>query len=77
VTCPQCRHPNAPDARFCNACGARLEMSCAACRHANQIGSRFCSGCGQPLTIPEVSTAPAQAPPGSYTPAHLAQRILT
>jgi class 3 adenylate cyclase/tetratricopeptide (TPR) repeat protein len=78
MDCPQCCHANVADARFCNACGARLEAVCSTCGQANPPGSRFCSGCGAPLTgaAPPSAAAPAPAAP-SYTPRHLAERILT
>jgi class 3 adenylate cyclase/tetratricopeptide (TPR) repeat protein len=71
MTCPQCAHENPPGAKFCNACGTRLDVACPACGQRNAAGSRFCSECGAPLTT---AAAPA---PRSYTPAHLAERILT
>jgi class 3 adenylate cyclase/tetratricopeptide (TPR) repeat protein len=73
MVCPQCRHANAPTAKFCNSCGTRLEMACPACGHANAPGSRFCSECGGGLD----SSARPAAPPTAYTPPHLAARILS
>ena len=79
MQCPQCQHENPEGARFCNSCGARLETTCPQCGHTNPPGSRFCNGCGQPLAArPAPSTAaPALPSPESYTPKHLAERILT
>jgi len=78
VTCPGCHQENPPDARFCNRCGARLELACPACRHGNPAGSRFCNGCGQILAGDATATAgPRFASPGSYTPQHLVEKILT
>ncbi|MGH7277294.1 MAG: double zinc ribbon domain-containing protein [Candidatus Rokuibacteriota bacterium] len=31
MTCPRGSAANAPDARFCEDCGARLEVVCPAC----------------------------------------------
>ena len=78
MQCTQCRHENPAGARFCNACGARLEALCAACRQVNPAGSRFCNACGQNLA-PPASTAPTPrfAAPQAYTPQHLAEKILT
>jgi class 3 adenylate cyclase/tetratricopeptide (TPR) repeat protein len=78
VRCARCQQDNPTGAKFCNACGAGLETVCAACGHANAPGSRFCNECGQPLTT---GTAPATgsrfASPETYTPKHIAEKILT
>ena len=70
MSCPRCQHPLPPGAKFCNQCGARLELACAACGHANAPASRFCSECGAPLAGP-----PGPAPAATVPP-HLAARIL-
>src|SRR5262249_38780611 len=79
MQCPQCQHANPEEARFCNSCGAKLETTCPQCGQTNPPGSRFCNGCGQPLgSLPSPSPAPTATPaPESYTPKHLAERILT
>jgi class 3 adenylate cyclase/tetratricopeptide (TPR) repeat protein len=78
VRCAQCYQANARGAKFCNACGARLEAVCPTCDRANAPASRFCNECGAPLT----DSAPAAAgsrfeSPQAYTPKHLAEKILT
>jgi class 3 adenylate cyclase len=45
---------------------------CAGCSEENRPGARFCNGCGAKLAAP----AAAPAPKPSYTPPHLAERIL-
>ena len=78
MRCPQCQEENPPQAKFCNACGARFQVLCPACAHANAPGSRFCNECGGALGEAAVSVPPAKfASPRSYVPAHLAERILT
>lgn len=77
MTCPQCRQPNAPDARFCNMCGARLSAACASCGHTNVAGSRFCNACGASLTGEREPVDARFASASAYTPKHLADRILT
>src|SRR4051794_9285179 len=78
--CPACGAENRPGARFCNGCGAALAATCASCGQSNPPGSRFCDACGQPLTVAvragEPTTGPAPASPQSYTPRHLAEKIL-
>ncbi len=48
VPCPQCKHANASDARFCSQCGASLpqSVSCPKCGHRNAAEARFCDRCG-------------------------------
>ena len=50
MTCAQCQHENPVDAKFCNACGAKLDAACHQCGRVNPPGSRFCNECGTPLT---------------------------
>ncbi len=45
------------------------------CGHGNAPSSHFCNACGEALSSP--ATAPSRATPESYTPKHLAARILT
>ena len=77
IRCGRCEHENREDARFCDACGASLEASCSGCGRLLRPGARFCDGCGAAVT----AAAPAEGDPPSrqplsYTPAHLAERIL-
>jgi len=72
-TCPRCEAIVALGARFCAACGAPLGARCAACGAELSERARFCPGCGQPIE----TTASRAAVPESYTPRHLAEKILT
>src|SRR5262249_41854967 len=74
MTCPRCRAENTAEARFCEDCGARLEAACPSCGTLITPGKKFCRSCGTALT-----TEPAGrfAAPESYTPKHLAEKILT
>ena len=76
MRCPQCQNENPAGARFCNACGSALAGACSACGQTNAQGSRFCSNCGQRLTATETAPSTRFDSPGSYTPSHLAHRIL-
>src|SRR5712691_1584719 len=70
--------------RFCGQCGAALARRCPQCQAEAPPGFRFCGQCGTSLQGPPPQTAPAPAPRGpvaapsiaSYTPKHLADKIL-
>ena len=53
-------------------------MQCPQCRQDNPARSRFCNGCGSKLGPDEVVSSIGErfASPQSYTPQHLAERIL-
>ena len=73
--CARCQQENPPGARFCVACGARLGARCAACDAELPEGARFCPACGHAVdATPAAESRPA---PESYTPRHLAEKILT
>src|SRR5262245_8833424 len=76
MTCPRCQHENPPGSNFCLGCGARLGLTCSSCNTELPPSSRFCNKCGAPVTA-ETSAATGSPSPESYTPKHLAERILT
>jgi len=76
VQCSQCRHENPPAQKFCGECGTRLSLTCAGCGVSNPPGQKFCGECGARLG--EQDGAPSKpVSPESYTPKHLAEKILT
>ena len=77
VTCPACGHDNREAARFCDACGRPLEARCPVCGQGLRPGARFCDGCGANISAPLSRAAESPRAPTSYTPHHLAERILT
>jgi class 3 adenylate cyclase len=78
MKCSRCQHENPADALFCQECGTRLEVACPGCGTANQLGAKFCKKCGQPVAgAPSAGAAVKFPSPESYTPKHLAERILT
>jgi class 3 adenylate cyclase/tetratricopeptide (TPR) repeat protein len=82
MKCATCQFENPPGMKFCGECGERLQNVCPACKAVNPPNHKFCGECGQRLTTaapPEPKPA-AQAlspAPESYTPKHLAERILS
>jgi len=54
-----------------------MELACAQCGQVNPSGSRFCNGCGAKLGDPAPTPQGRFASPESYTPKHLAEKILT
>jgi class 3 adenylate cyclase len=76
MTCPRCQQDNPTHARFCLGCGARLSLACGACGAELPGGARFCLQCGQ--AVAGSPAAPVRSPaPATYTPKHLAEKILT
>jgi hypothetical protein len=80
VTCPQCAFENPPAMAFCGRCGTRLAFTCPSCGFANPKEFAFCGKCGARVAeapAPPLQGSPAFASPRSYTPQHLAEKILT
>src|SRR5262245_7424417 len=83
-SCSRCRQENPAGARFCMGCGAPLAAACSGCGAELPQGARFCPGCGRAVEGAAPAPAPASpaasvsaADPKSYTPRHLADKILT
>ncbi len=74
MKCPRCQRENPTGQKFCGECGVRLASPCPSCSATNPPGQKFCGECGASLT-----DAPTKkfASPESYTPKHLAEKILT
>jgi len=75
VRCPECRQENPSGAKFCLECGQRLSAGCEACGKPVPPGAKFCMECGAPVAAAPTRTEPAAAPE-TYTPRHLAKKIL-
>ena len=76
MKCPKCQFENREDARFCLGCGAKLELPCPSCAKIVPLSARFCDGCGHDLTKPQPPPTIDYSQPLSYTPKHLAEKIL-
>jgi len=46
MECPHCRTRNREGAKFCEECGARINMECPQCRTLIPLGRKFCGECG-------------------------------
>ncbi|EFK10390.1 adenylate and Guanylate cyclase catalytic domain protein [delta proteobacterium NaphS2] len=77
MKCPKCQFENPEGAKFCNECGTKMEFACPACGKVNPSGSKFCNECGHPLKDRSKDLAIDYSAPHSYTPKHLADKILT
>src|SRR4030095_12940775 len=51
--------------------------SCPSCGFVNDWGEKFCGGCGRSLTATARPVEPRFSSPQTYTPSHLAEKILT
>src|SRR5262249_44742523 len=77
MTCPRCHAENREGRRFCAKCAAPLATVCPACGFSNEPGEDFCGGCAAPLAAASRPVEPRFDAPESYTPKHLAEKILT
>jgi hypothetical protein len=74
VKCPSCGHENRDAAKFCEECAALLRRKCSRCGADLRPVTKFCDECAAPVTG---ASRPRSADPRSYTPKHLAEKILT
>src|SRR5215208_4275643 len=82
MQCPRCHFENRESVRFCEECGAKLEQVCPSCGAAVPPGRNFCGECGAKLTAaPSGALTPQPVSrytaPQTYTPQHLAERIIS
>ena len=75
MRCSACSTENPPQAKFCLECGAPLARRCSACGIVLPDVAKFCLECGQPIPAAGVPPTPSIAPQ-TYTPRHLAKKIL-
>ena len=78
MRCPRCQHENEVDAKFCEECAAPVPRGCASCGRLLSATARFCPECAHPTGLAATpSVVQRFDSPESYTPRHLAERILT
>src|SRR5438093_8126726 len=73
MKCPRCQHENPQGARFCEECATPLAGTCSNCGTALSAAAKFCHACAHPVAV--AAGAPSRSP-DSYTPKHLAERII-
>src|SRR5262245_28125723 len=74
MQCLRCQHENPPQAKFCLECGAKLALACSKCLTELPAEAKYCLQCGQPVSTGAVPSHFSS--PESYTPKHLAEKIL-
>src|SRR5262249_43217960 len=74
MKCPRCQHETPAGQKFCGECGARLAAVCPSCGTSNPPGQKFCGECG--ASLGQGAASGKFASPETYTPKHLAEKIL-
>jgi hypothetical protein len=72
---PTCQHENSAQAKYCEEWAAPLVRACTRCGVQVWSTAKSCAQCGHLLK--PVADDPRFASPESYTPQHLADKILT
>jgi double zinc ribbon protein len=75
MKCPRCQYENRPQAKFCEQCATPLSRTCSNCSTPLSPTAKFCPECAHPIAAG--GTELRFASPDSYTPKHLAEKILT
>ena len=75
MKCPRCQYENHQQAKFCEQCANPLSRTCSNCSTPLSPTAKFCPECAHP--IPAGGAELRFASPDSYTPKHLAEKILT
>src|SRR5215471_17300985 len=76
MKCPRCQHENQSGSKFCQECAAPLVRACSNCGSQLPQRAKFCPECAHPAAS-SPSTLQRFGSPETYTPKHLAERILT
>jgi class 3 adenylate cyclase/tetratricopeptide (TPR) repeat protein len=73
MNCTACGHESPPGSKFCLECGRAFAARCAQCGADLPPTAKFCNECGQRTAA---QATPPEREPASYTPKHLADKIL-
>ena len=76
MKCSRCQHENPPQAKFCEECAAPVARICQNCGTRLSATAKFCPECARPTAAGAVTQGKFGSPE-SYTPKHLAEKILT
>ena len=76
MKCSRCQHENPSGAKFCEECATPLARTCANCGTQLSATAKFCPECAHPVAA-GVVTQRRFTSPETYTPKHLAEKILT
>ena len=82
MKCQKCQFENREGIKFCEECGAKMELKCPKCGAEVPLGRKFCGECGHDLTLPskpvpkELSFDEKLAKIQRYLPKDLTQKIL-
>jgi Double zinc ribbon len=84
MKCSGCGSGNPEGSKFCNECGAKLDLVCSQCGTPNPPSSKFCNQCGDSLTSPAATILPKDlsfdeklAKIQKYLPGGLTEKILS
>jgi class 3 adenylate cyclase/pimeloyl-ACP methyl ester carboxylesterase len=78
MKCLKCQHENRTEAKFCEECGAPLVRACPHCGSQVAATAKFCPECAHPIGLAQKPPADTHfTSPETYTPRHLAEKILT
>src|SRR5919106_4396404 len=76
MKCPRCQQQNRTGAKFCEECAAPLARTCVNCGAQLSTTAKFCSECAHPAGPAAPPASQRFGGPETYTPKHLAERII-
>ena len=77
MKCPKCMFENPEGSKFCLECGGKIEIKCPHCNQVLPAEAKFCNECGRDIMKRTEPSLIDYSQPQSYTPKHLADKILT